>query len=91
MAGCASFLAMPTRSARERPCWWRVAVAPGTVRVAAVTALVVGPVLTVINQWGALTGGADLNWIKVVLTFAVPYAVSTVSAALTNCREAAGS
>ncbi|WP_218119204.1 nitrate/nitrite transporter NrtS [Limimonas halophila] len=82
---------MSVQTKSERPCWWRMAVAPGTVRVATVTALVVGPILTAINQWGALTGGADLNWIKVALTFAVPYAVSTVSAALNACRDAAGS
>lgn len=65
-------------------------MAPGTVRVAAVTALIVGPVLTVINQWGALTGAGGLDWVKVVLTFAVPYLVSTVSTALNACREGAG-
>jgi len=82
---------MTERSQRRAPCWCRVALAPGTVRVAATMAAVVGPILTVINQWGALTGAGELNWIKVVLTFAVPYAVATVSAVLNGCRDTAPS
>lgn len=44
-------------------------------------ALVVGPILIAINQGdlivsGALTGAA---WVKMVLTVAVPYCVSTYS------------
>lgn len=40
-----------------------------------VTMLIVGPVLTVINQW-ELLWSFDPVWWKVVLTFAVPFVVS---------------
>ena len=43
-------------------------------------ALVVGTVLNLINQGDALLGPGHDNWIKVVLTYFVPYAVSTYGA-----------
>ena len=43
-------------------------------------ALVVGTVLNLINQGEVLFGGASVNWIKVVLTYFVPYAVCTYGA-----------
>lgn len=53
------------------------AVSHGTPKRAAKLALVVGTLLTLINQWEAVTGQADLDWIKMVLTYCVPYLVST--------------
>jgi hypothetical protein len=55
---------------------------PPLVRKALTTALVVGTILTVINQGDALLTGqltAALSW-KIPLTYFVPYAVSTYSA-----------
>jgi hypothetical protein len=52
------------------------------VRTAAVTAFVVGTVLTAINQGNLLLGGtlpAALVW-KIPLTYCVPYCVATWSA-----------
>jgi hypothetical protein len=43
-------------------------------------ALVVGTALNVINQGDALFGAAPINWLKLVLTFAMPYVVSTYGA-----------
>lgn len=44
-------------------------------------ALVVGAVLNLINQGDAmLAGPATINWFKLVLTFVVPYLVSTYGA-----------
>lgn len=43
------------------------------------TAAIVGPVLTVINQYGALFGEGTFNSLALCLTFIVPYLVSTVS------------
>ena len=40
-------------------------------------ALVVGPILVLINQGDTITAGHQPNWLKVALTFAVPYCVST--------------
>lgn len=41
--------------------------------------LIVGVILFVINQGDLLISGAKINWWKAVLTFAVPYCVSTYS------------
>ena len=43
-------------------------------------ALLVGTILNLINQGVALFGAASFNWIKIVLTYFVPYAVSTYGA-----------
>ncbi len=43
-------------------------------------ALVVGTILNLINQGDALFGPAQMNWIKIVLTYMIPYAVSTYGA-----------
>lgn len=46
----------------------------------AYVALVVGTVLNLINQGDAIFTGNSINWIKIVLTYFVPYAVSTYGA-----------
>lgn len=43
-------------------------------------ALIVGTALNLINQGDALFGQAQISWIKLVLTFAMPYVVSTYGA-----------
>jgi hypothetical protein len=43
-------------------------------------ALVVGTALNLINQGDALLGAASINWFKLLLTFAMPYVVSTYGA-----------
>ena len=43
-------------------------------------ALVVGTILNLINQGDAILEATSINWIKVVLTYFVPYAVSTYGA-----------
>lgn len=45
-----------------------------------VVAAVVGTLLNVINQGDALLAGTPLDWMKIVLTFAVPYCVATYGA-----------
>ncbi len=49
------------------------------VRKALIIAAVVGPLLTVINQWEALFGDGSLSVWKMLLTFVVPFCVSIVS------------
>jgi hypothetical protein len=56
----------------------------------ACVALVVGTVLNLINQGDAIFGAMAINWTKVVLTYVVPYAVSTygaVSYAMSRTEE----
>jgi len=43
-------------------------------------ALVVGTVLNLINQGDALFGAGAVNWLKIGLTYVVPYCVSTYGA-----------
>ncbi|MET4026373.1 hypothetical protein ABIE59_001899 [Marinobacter sp. MBR-99] len=54
-----------------------LAVGHGTPRRAAKLAIVVGTLLVLINQWEAITGSATIDWLKLLLTYCVPYMVST--------------
>ncbi|MBQ0813467.1 MAG: nitrate/nitrite transporter NrtS [Marinobacter sp.] len=68
-----------------------LAVSHGTPRRAAKLAVVVGTLLVLINQWEAVTGSTAVDWLKVALTYCVPYLVSTytsVSKDLYLLREA---
>ncbi|WP_028491421.1 nitrate/nitrite transporter NrtS [Thioalkalivibrio sp. ALE19] len=49
-------------------------------------AMVVGPVLIVVNQWEALVGAAPVAWLKAALTLVVPFVVATVSATAAQFR-----
>lgn len=51
------------------------------VRNAIKVSLFVGTCLNVINQGPAIWRGADVEWDKFLLNFAVPYLVATYSAA----------
>ena len=50
---------------------------PEVVRRALMVALVVGTILTLINQGDRLVAGMAPGWIKMALTYLVPYCVST--------------
>ncbi|MEQ9530360.1 MAG: nitrate/nitrite transporter NrtS [Haliea sp.] len=54
-----------------------MAAVPGTALRALKLALVVGTLLTIINQGDTLFQGQAPNWLKLVLTYMVPYGVST--------------
>jgi hypothetical protein len=65
------------------PTWKRAciyAVSDGLPRRSLYVALVVGTVLNLINQGDALIGEGSIDWLKVVLTYCVPYAVCTYGA-----------
>ena len=50
------------------------------IKRAAVIAIVVGSLLNVINQYDAIfLGQQSINWLKVVLTYCVPFGVSLIS------------
>lgn len=53
---------------------------PGVWRRAAVTALLVGSVLNLINQGGALWGAEKLSVFHLLLNYLVPFAVASFSA-----------
>ncbi len=54
-----------------------MATAPGTALRALKLALVVGTLLTMINQGDVVLQGLAPDWLKLVLTYLVPYGVST--------------
>ena len=53
-------------------------------RRAAIIACIVGPIIAVINHGDSIAGGTitNLQWLKIAMTFIVPYSVSTVSSVL---------
>lgn len=53
-----------------------------TVKRASRLALVVGSILVLINQGDTISEGMQPDWLKVTLTFAVPYCVSTWTSVL---------
>lgn len=55
-------------------------ISDGVPRRSIVVALIVGTILNLINQGDALFGEGDLNFAKIILTFAVPYCVATYGA-----------
>ncbi len=63
---------------------WRVlreyAVTGGVPRRSLVAAAVVGTILNLINQGDALFGAKPIDWVKLVLTYIVPYCVTTYGA-----------
>lgn len=63
---------------------------PTVVSTALRVAVVVGTVLTLINQGDALFGGGQVNVLKAVLTYAVPYMVSTHGAVTARLRLMSG-
>ena len=52
-------------------------------------ALFVGVILNLINQWEAISTMdiQKIQWIKFLLTFSVPYLVSTYASVVTTLRE----
>jgi hypothetical protein len=72
---------------------WRYAISDGVPKRSLIVALVVGTILNLINQGDALVGGAAPNVTKLLLTYVVPYCVSTygaVSYRLHAARMASG-
>jgi len=52
----------------------------GVPKRSLIVALIVGAILNAINQGDALLGNGRIDWVKVILTFAVPYFVATYGA-----------
>jgi hypothetical protein len=65
----------------------RIACRADIARTALKVSLVVGLALNAINQGGTLLAGGAVDWARGVLNFAVPYCVSSYSAALNSFRD----
>ena len=64
--------------------WMRFAFSPTLVKRSINTAIVVGSLLNLINQRHAIFGEADILWVNLLLTYLVPYCVSTYSGAMST-------
>lgn len=64
--------------------FWRFALSWPVVRRAAAIAVIVGPVIAFINHGDLIVSGdtTRMEWVKIAITFLVPYTVSTVSSTL---------
>ena len=62
------------------PSWWHFATSEGTPGHALIMGLVVGTILTAINQGDVVLAGEMPNPIKAGLTYLVPYCVATYGA-----------
>tara|TARA_A100001037_G_scaffold206394_1_gene184654 strand:- start:11709 stop:11972 length:264 start_codon:yes stop_codon:yes gene_type:complete len=62
--------------------WWALAVSGGVPKRSLYVALVVGPILTLINQYDAIPGFGERSFdlLKAFLSFCVPYCVATYGA-----------
>jgi hypothetical protein len=79
------FLANPN-SIWRLACRW--AISDGVPRRSLYVALIVGTVLNLINQGDALLGMVSVNWLKLILTYCVPYAVCTYGAVSHQLQKA---
>ena len=59
------------------PDFFQLAFGHGTPKRALMTALVVGTILTMINHGDVILEGGSLNYLKVSLTYCVPFFVTT--------------
>ena len=59
------------------PDFFELAFSDGTPQKAVMTALVVGTILTTINHGDVILRGESINYYKIILTYCVPYCVTT--------------
>jgi hypothetical protein len=59
------------------PDFFQLAFGDGTPKKALMTALVVGTILATINHGDVILKGESINYFKIMLTYCVPYCVTT--------------
>ena len=59
------------------PDFFELAFSDGTPHKAVMTALVVGTILAIINHGDFILKGESINYFKILLTYCVPYCVTT--------------
>lgn len=64
----------------------KYAISDGVPRCSLNVAIIVGTLLNLINQGDVLLGMAPVSWPKLLLTFLVPYGVSTHGAVASRIR-----
>jgi len=80
----------PSSRPAKRASWWHLAVSDGIPRRSPFVALIVGVILTLINQDDAIPGFGDkpFDTLKALLSFCVPCCVATYGAV--TARRATG-
>ncbi|MEO0401124.1 MAG: nitrate/nitrite transporter NrtS [Pseudomonadota bacterium] len=75
---------MDANKHQNQPSFWTIAIDGSVVRRAAKIALIVGVVIAIINHGDSMMKGTmtATAWLKCVLTFLVPYSVSTYSSVM---------
>lgn len=68
----------------------RQALSPGCLRHSLMVALIVGTLLNAINQGDLLLAGGEVSYVKLALTYLVPFCVATYGA-FTMARISGGS
>ena len=70
---------------------WKIAchcaVSEAVPRRSFYVALVVGTILNLINQGDSILGAGSVDWLKLVMTYFVPYAVCTYGAVSARTRQ----
>jgi hypothetical protein len=68
---------------------WRSARRPAVARRCLIIALVVGSILTAVNQWEAFvrTSGGGFPWIRVAANYLVPFVVSNLGAMVSHAAS----
>ena len=67
--------------------WVICACSDGVPRRSLIVAIIVGAVLNLINQGDRIFAGESLDWVKLVLTFFMPYCVATYGAVSYRLRH----
>ena len=68
---------------------WRLAREPAVVKTSLTVALLAGTLLNIINQGSQWLRGQGVDLARIVLTYVVPYAVSTIGALSARRRDEA--
>lgn len=67
--------------------FWQVARQPATLRRSVKVALVVGTILNLINQSNGIFGAAEFHIVQALLTYCVPFCVSTYAASVAEIER----
>ncbi len=70
--------------------WWAFASETAVIRTSLTVALVAGTLLNLINQGAQIWHGLPADWPRLMLTYVVPYVVSTIGAVSARSRSLRG-
>ncbi len=77
---------MNKESLPNDPSWLELLFAKEQVKRSLIMSFIVGTILNLINQGHLLTSPEQINIINILLTYAVPYFVSTIAAAQSKAQ-----